>query len=118
MARHWSYSEEKLRGDVLRAANWQCQIRGPGCLGTANEVDHVHPKAWGGKATRDNLRAACRPCNRSKGSRTDERFFSGTGHSRGRLRKVPPQGAPKAPKVRKIKVWAPIARDYSKKAEE
>lgn len=32
------------------------------------EVDHVHPRAWGGKDKFSNLVAACIYCNRSKGA--------------------------------------------------
>lgn len=67
MARHWTYREEKVRAGVLRRDNWECQIRMPGCLGTANEVDHIVAKVFGGRGTADNLQAACRPCNRRKG---------------------------------------------------
>jgi 5-methylcytosine-specific restriction endonuclease McrA len=69
--RHWTYHEEKVRKAVLIRDNYECQIRGDGCLGTANSVDHIHPKAWGGRATPDNLRAACKPCNLSKGARAE-----------------------------------------------
>src|SRR5688500_18236225 len=69
--RHWTYHEEKLRKRILVRDNYECQIRMDGCLGTASTVDHIHPKAWGGRATADNLRAACRPCNQRKGARAD-----------------------------------------------
>lgn len=68
--RHWTYSEERIRKQVLIRDNYECQIRGDGCLLTANTVDHIHPKAWGGRATPDNLRAACKPCNQAKGARS------------------------------------------------
>lgn len=77
--RHWSYTGEKRRKAVLRRDNWECQIRGPMCIGTATTVDHIHPKAWGGTEDVSNLRAACKPCNQSKGARADTtqmpRFF-------------------------------------------
>ena len=34
------------------------------------EVDHVLPLSKGGESTPENLAIACRPCNRSKGSKT------------------------------------------------
>jgi len=36
------------------------------------QMEHVFPKSRGGKATWDNLVAACEPCNRKKGNRTPE----------------------------------------------
>jgi 5-methylcytosine-specific restriction endonuclease McrA len=87
--RHWSYHQEKLLKPILVRDNFECQIRGPMCLGLATTVDHIHPKAWGGRATPDNLRAACKPCNLSKGARTDEQaFFRGEA---ARTRPVLPQ---------------------------
>jgi 5-methylcytosine-specific restriction endonuclease McrA len=74
VSRHWRYREEKLLPMILRRDGYACQIGGPGCTGTATEVDHIHPKNWGGRATPDNLRAACRHCNRAKGSKAA--FFS------------------------------------------
>lgn len=67
--RHWTYHEEKLLPSILRRDNYECQIRGPQCRGVADSVDHIHPKALGGRGTADNLRAACKPCNMSKGAR-------------------------------------------------
>lgn len=46
--------------------NWLCQY----CGLPADEVDHVHPRSRGGLTEMDNLVAACRSCNRSKGDRT------------------------------------------------
>lgn len=39
-----------------------CQVRLPGCRGTAKEVDHVSPLALGG-AFDGPLRSVCRPCH-------------------------------------------------------
>ena len=75
MGRHWTYSEEKLRADVLRAANYQCQIRGPGCIGTANEVDHIHPKAWGGLATSRQPAGCVQAVQQVKGQPSRGAFF-------------------------------------------
>ena len=73
MTRHWTYREEKMRLRILKRDNFECQIRGPGCMVVADTVDHIHPKILGGLATPDNLRAACRPCNVAKGTRPDVR---------------------------------------------
>jgi hypothetical protein len=40
------------------------------CASPATEVDHIVPVALGGKDNLDNLVAACRPCNRTKGDST------------------------------------------------
>ena len=106
--RHWTYTGEKRRLAVLRRDNWECQIRGDGCLGSATTVDHIHPKAWGGTEDPSNLRAACKPCNQAKGARADtSRFFTGTRISRGQLLKIPPRSR-----------WGVIASDYSRRGEE
>lgn len=48
---------------ILDRDGHTCQIRLPGCAGTATEVDHV---IRGDDHSDDNLRAACPPCHRSK----------------------------------------------------
>ena len=73
--RHWSSytAETRVRPAILRRDNYECQLRYPGiCLGTARTVDHIHPKLWGGLDVASNLRAACKPCNQFKGTKTDE----------------------------------------------
>ncbi len=42
------------------------------CGGTADTMDHIVPRAHGGKHTWENLTAACRPCNHKKGDKTLE----------------------------------------------
>ena len=110
--RHWTYHEEKVRRAVLIRDNHECQIRGPLCLGTADSVDHIHPKAWGGRATPDNLRAACRPCNQRKGARAEQpkagAFFRHPTYSTAPLRKIPPRSTR----------WTPVVRDFSRKPAE
>jgi 5-methylcytosine-specific restriction endonuclease McrA len=108
--RHWTYHEEKIRKAVLVRDNYECQIRGDGCLGSANTVDHIHPKAWGGRATPDNLRAACKPCNQSKGARAEGAQASRPFFSRATLRTAPLL-SPSPPRLT-------VASDYSRKAAE
>ena len=55
-----------LRGAVLDRDGWTCSY----CGGEATEVDHVAPRARGGATTPANLVAACRLCNKAKGTRT------------------------------------------------
>ena len=42
------------------------------CGGKADTIDHIKPKAQGGKHTWRNVAAACRPCNGKKRDRTPE----------------------------------------------
>lgn len=107
--RHWTYHEEKLRKAVLRRDNYECQIRGPGCLLTANTVDHIHPKVWGGRATPDNLRAACKPCNQSKGARAEQPRFLNSAHAR---------RAPLLNLSPHTSRWAPETVDYSAEGDD
>jgi 5-methylcytosine-specific restriction endonuclease McrA len=111
--RHWSYTGEKRRLKVLRRDNWECQIQGPGCLGTATTVDHIHPKAWGGTEDESNLRAACKPCNQSKGARADavrrpSPFFRDATNRRGPLHSLSPQSSR----------WTSVVSVYSRKDGE
>jgi 5-methylcytosine-specific restriction endonuclease McrA len=50
-----------------------CYLQIPGiCTGTAEVRDHIVPIALGGTNTADNIGAACRACNGSKGAKTAE----------------------------------------------
>jgi len=55
-----------LRGAVLERDGWTCRY----CGSETTEVDHVAPRARGGRTTPANLVAACRSCNQEKGLRT------------------------------------------------
>lgn len=50
---------------VLTRDGWVCVY----CGDHADTVDHVTPVARGGRFTWDNLVAACRPCNQTKGDK-------------------------------------------------
>ncbi|WP_201408419.1 HNH endonuclease [Mycobacterium paraintracellulare] len=64
------YQWQRTRRRILRRDDWECQIRGPRCLGDASEVDKIVPISLGGSDTDDeNLRAVCVPCHRSKTAR-------------------------------------------------
>lgn len=57
----------RVRLRVLDRDGGVCQIRGPGCEVDATEVDHIVPWRVGGALyDPDNLRAACKHCNRSR----------------------------------------------------
>lgn len=59
----------KLRARILDRDQHQCQIRLPGiCIGHATHVDHILPKTKGGTDHPTNLRAACQPCNLTRGA--------------------------------------------------
>jgi hypothetical protein len=61
-----SLSWEAKRGAVLSQALFLCEI----CDDEpATDVDHIWPRSLGGSDQRKNLRAACGPCNKSKGNR-------------------------------------------------
>lgn len=57
------------RRNVLRRDGHRCQY-----CGTSENltIDHVIPRAQGGRDTWENLVAACVPCNHRKGSRTPD----------------------------------------------
>ncbi|QWY79544.1 HNH endonuclease [Mycobacterium phage Scout] len=57
--------EENYRQPVLRAAEYRCQIRRPGCLGKATDVDHIRR---GDDHRLSNLQAACSRCHGKKSS--------------------------------------------------
>jgi 5-methylcytosine-specific restriction endonuclease McrA len=60
--RRWRYI---VKPRILARDHFTCWR----CGGRATEVDHIIPHALGGPTTPDNLRAACRRCNRSSGGR-------------------------------------------------
>ncbi|QBI98561.1 HNH endonuclease [Mycobacterium phage Bud] len=55
--------ELNYRLPVLSAARWMCQVKGPGCVGVASEVDHIKR---GNDHSRTNLQAICRVCHGKK----------------------------------------------------
>lgn len=56
----------KLRFDILRRDNFTCQYCGQTAPQVVLHIDHVFPVAFGGKASRWNLVAACADCNLGK----------------------------------------------------
>lgn len=61
----WAYSAAKPR--ILERDHWQCQLRYPGCLIEATEVDHITNIARLGiprsHIDDTNLQAACHYCH-------------------------------------------------------
>lgn len=65
-----STTSKRLRALVLQRDAHACRLRLPGCTGYATEIDHLVPIAIGGSETDPtNCVAACRTCNRQKGTR-------------------------------------------------
>jgi 5-methylcytosine-specific restriction endonuclease McrA len=60
----------KIRERVLVRDNYTCYY----CACEATTVDHIVPRRLGGDDSMDNLVAACKKCNYSKGGR----FFEST----------------------------------------
>lgn len=56
-----------LRSAVFKRDNFTCQYCG--AHGVKLECDHVIPVSSGGQTSMENLVTACKPCNRSKGSK-------------------------------------------------
>ena len=58
---------DKLRIVILRRDKYLCQpcVR-DGYTTTAQEVDHIIPKAKGGTDDEDNLQSICTPCHKHK----------------------------------------------------
>lgn len=54
-----------FRQSIYKYFNHECVY----CGGVANSLDHVIPKAIGGKTVASNLVPACKPCNGNKGDR-------------------------------------------------
>jgi 5-methylcytosine-specific restriction enzyme A len=69
MSLHGGRQWRTLRLRILHRDGYQCQINGPGCTHTADQVDHIVRLSEGGaKYDPRNLRAACTHCNASDGA--------------------------------------------------
>lgn len=55
-----------VRKQIMDRDNWQCQIKGPNCLGVATEADHRINHASGGSDDASNGQAVCKPCHDAK----------------------------------------------------
>lgn len=74
---------QKQRARVLKRDSYQCQLRRPGCIGLANEMDHkVNVKA-GGSDDDDNMQGVCHPCHQRK---TNEEAQAALAAKRARLK--------------------------------
>lgn len=69
-SRYGTAAWQNARRAVLERDGYECQIRLPGCAGFATEADHVVSWRDGGAwYDLENLRAACKRCNSSRGGR-------------------------------------------------
>ena len=60
----------KVRLHVLNRDGHRCLVGMEGCLGVANQVDHIIPLAFGGSPyDLGNLRASCANCNSSRANK-------------------------------------------------
>lgn len=48
---------------AMRRDKWRCQLRLPGCIGTASQCDHI---VQGAGSAVENLRAVCAPCHQQR----------------------------------------------------
>lgn len=64
----WRYQRQPKwsKSGVLRRDNFMCAF----CSGKATTIDHIVPRAQGGKNTWKNTIGACSPCNNKKRDRT------------------------------------------------
>ena len=60
------WDEQRQAKRVLERDGHRCYLRGPDCIGTATQVDHVIPLFKGGSKDDDNVRAICHECHRAK----------------------------------------------------
>jgi 5-methylcytosine-specific restriction protein A len=68
-ARVGTARHKKQRARILRRDGYQCQLRHPGCLGTATDMDHIVNVAAGGSDDDSNMQALCHECHKKKTSR-------------------------------------------------
>jgi len=69
-ARYSSQAWRDVRAIVFDRDRGLCRIKGDGCTQRATEVDHiVSPKQGGAFYDPANLRASCKACNSSRGTR-------------------------------------------------
>lgn len=78
MWEHRRLSNEPISGsiryEVLKRAEFRCELCGISAEEKSLEVDHIHPKSLGGKDDLSNYQALCYSCNASKGN-TDSTDF-------------------------------------------
>ena len=68
------YLSGTLKYEVLKRAQFRCELCGAGPDERALEVDHIRPRNHGGKDDPDNLQALCYRCNAMKRDRDSTDF--------------------------------------------
>lgn len=63
-----------IRYEVLKRADFRCELCGISAEEKSLEVDHIHPKSLGGKDDLSNYQALCYSCNSSKGNNDSTDF--------------------------------------------
>jgi diadenosine tetraphosphate (Ap4A) HIT family hydrolase len=58
-----------IRYEVLKRAEFRCELCGISAEEKSLEVDHIHPKSLGGKDDLSNYQALCYSCNSCKGNK-------------------------------------------------
>lgn len=64
-----------IRYEVLKRANFRCELCGISADKRALEVDHITPVNSGGENTINNYQALCYVCNATKGDRDNTNFW-------------------------------------------
>jgi len=78
MWEHRRQSHESISGsiryEVLKRAEFRCELCGISAEEKSLEVDHIHPKSLGGRDDLSNYQALCYSCNSSKGNKDSTDF--------------------------------------------
>jgi 5-methylcytosine-specific restriction protein A len=75
-----------VRKQIMDRDNWQCQIKGPTCLGKATEADHRINHAEGGTDDASNGQAVCTACHDAKTKQERQRGLAKRSRYRGAMR--------------------------------
>ncbi len=91
------------REDARREQGCRCTYCSDPITARAATADHVTARHNGGQTSRDNIKAACGPCNSLKGHQTEKRFR--------RLIKHPPGDASLTLRLAhfRLKLWSRVA---------
>jgi hypothetical protein len=104
----------KFRKQIMVRDLYQCRYQYAGCMGVATQVDHLHPRSWGGAWFDErNCFSVCHACHREKERRHREGealglFLGGEPSGRASFGGIPPRNTR----------YSPITSDYSRKATE
>lgn len=75
MPREWTW-RRLCRIEALTEQKGRCKYCKAPLTAADATADHVHPISRRGRTTRENIVAACRHCNRTKGDMHEARFGS------------------------------------------